>query len=117
MPFDVGLMPKLHTQQSVFLLRAAEIISRRRDWNIGQENGRSRWGRTTYCAVGAVRRALEVYDLDQEEDDIVELLDRAARKHGFECVVALNDHPDTTHAMIMQVFHEAAEMAMTDSVT
>lgn len=113
MPFDVGPQKKI-SPESVILLRAAEIIKSPRDWNVGQEKAR-RWWHTRYCAVGSVRRALELYNLcDHDEERVMALLDKVAQAHGFADVATLNDHPDTTHSLVRQVFLEAADLAMVD---
>ena len=118
MPFDTGTILKKHTNASVLLLRAAEIISREEDWNVGTAYGRG--GRlfsrhSTYCAIGAVRYARSKFDLgDKDGKTAQKFLNMASKSHGFQTIEALNDHPDTTHALVLQVFQEAADLAMAE---
>ncbi len=117
MPFDIGPHKKI-SSESVLLLRAAEVIQHPSRWNIGKaDSGRLWWKR--YCAVGALYRTIELYDLSggsvySRKLHVRRYLDKAAQSHGFTCMAALNDHPNTTHELVLTVFREAAELAMTD---
>lgn len=117
MPFDAGPTRK-HTRESVLLLRAAEVISDPNDWSVGREKRGLWWQRKRYCVVGSVRRAAQLYQLVRlgGTQEVKDILDKAAIAHGFADAASMNDHPDTTHEMIMQLLREASDLAMSDHV-
>lgn len=114
MPFDVGILTKKHTENSVLLLRAAETIADPKNWTIGAFNRRRWFWQKQYCALGALKYAKERCDLGGDYKKIRTFLDLAAAQHGFWSIGALNDHPDTTHALVLQVYREAVDLAMSE---
>lgn len=114
MPFDIGQQRKI-SYVSVILLRAAGLIAEPQAWCAGRDVRRRWFGPPQYCVVGAVRWALDNYRVQGlDEDDVVGWLDKAAERRGFADIVSLNDHPDTTHALVLQTIAEAADLAMVE---
>lgn len=109
MPFDNIETPKLTSCATVLLLRARMLLENPRRWSVGQQNRGHLWWKQ-YCAVGALRHVADTYAL--EAGDAAEgVLHDAAVARGFTDAAALNDHPDTTHTVILDLFSEAAELA------
>ncbi len=111
MPWDVTPPAKLMTGRTVLLIRAKERIAAPNRWAVGTEVSRWWWHRR-YCPIGALYWAKDHYDLGDDSVAILRKpLDQAAKQHGFWGITALNDHPDTTHALVMQVMDEAIELS------
>lgn len=112
MPFDcTPPRPKTHTDDSLLLLRAMKLIERERNWIRGTLKKR-RWFGWRYCMVGALVAASR--PSFPGEDEAYRFLFKACRAHGTSAVAIFNDHPTTTHALVLQVYREAIDLAMAE---
>ena len=108
MPFDNHDL-RLITPATVLILRARELISHPSQWCVGRtERGRLWWKRR--CVIGALERAIALFDLTGIVYAKAAMLE-AARNRGFATAYAFNDHPSTTHEMVLEFMLEAAELA------
>jgi hypothetical protein len=118
MPFDgSSLNTCIIKPETVLLLRARGLIQNKKAWGVGcLEDINPLWkfwrSPVAYCAKGALLQASSQYDLGEEAfSNASKLLRQVAVNHGYAGLATLNDHPDTTHAFVMQVFDEAIELS------
>ena len=103
-------------------LRAArKLIEKPENWCKGQ-NARNAAGEkvlacsvdaTRWCIVGAMRNVGATFDGPQRKayQALLDVLDPTA---SLRVVPDFNDHPDTTHAMVLDLFDRAIAMVEAD---
>jgi hypothetical protein len=93
------------------LLRAAKAkIIDPKDWH---QEGTYVNAQGCLCAIAALNRAIKSSGyVTDVADKAYDLIHKAVRKlHPYCLVTKYNDDPETTHADIMNLFDDAAEMA------
>jgi hypothetical protein len=108
MPFD-NTPAEIDTPASRLIEAAIRLIEQPEHWGRGASSIERPTG-VAYCAWGAVREAADrmgAYGFLPAET----ALEAAAKARGYWCTTAMNDHARTTHATVLEVMREAAEIA------
>jgi hypothetical protein len=110
MPFDV--MPEQYPndveEYAARLIRRAEtLIHDRRHWTQMQTSRGHLWWRQ-FCVEGALMVAATKHNYSFDHLTKARgALNAVAQRYGFDCIVSLNDHINTTHKLILTVLREA----------
>lgn len=115
MPFDnTPTEITVDTPASLAIEAGIKLIEQPEHWCRGAPMMFLLGGGVAYCAWGAVRESMDrkvapvrAFGLGPAE----EALEAAAKRYYYKNIADLNDDPTTTHAMVLQVMREAAELA------